>query len=424
MTLDRLDFYNRLWEIGIVKFAKELELTHSELRKICDAFDIPVPSGKYWAALHYGKVKPERTSLPPFKGCQVIEFKTEPKKKAPEHSSDSKATVEPLLLKAGTIPVNEAKIEKAEHVRRKKALKLAETGALKLNLKAEMGDWEDKIDKAVTAYPINTILHPKKAIILDSLEYYNEEFKPWRERNTGRYFVSRDKQHLALYVSKEMLRPALAVYDSILDIAAALGLTVNVKNNLTEISIDDYKVEISVREINRKATVREEGSNHTRTELRGTGKLKICMGSSYRLKEYKETDFINIQQRLDSFFRGLMISYTTQLEWRREREHAELLRRQYEEQKRLEEVERQRLEKLKENEREMVIDMVVRASKFRIFQSLQAYAAESRLRGLEDMHSEIIRVADMFNPWSPEYGGHLEEDDILDIVKMFVLPEE
>lgn len=430
MKTDRLSLYNWIWSVGMHKSAKNLGIARHQLMKICADHNIPVPSRSYWATLSLGKIVPERTPLPssennlieipseslPEKNSLSDKNDDEPQPKSARKNKDKE--IAPVILKAGTLPVNEEELENEKEKLRKKALREAKSNALRLDLSGNMEDWLPKIKTAVIAYPIRKVLHPKKAIILDSLEYYTDQFKPWDERNSGRYYYNRKDSHLTLAVSKEMLRPALAVYDSIIDVAEALGLPLSYKkNSTTKICIGDFETDISVREINRQVMVSNPGSKYTRRELKGTGKLKLVISGLYRLTEYKETDFISIQERLVDFFKGLMTWYLSELKWREELRHRELMEREAAEKKRLEELERQRREALKATELQRIEGIVRLAYKLNVFQSLQNLAIEMTKRGHEEESAEILGVAKMFDPVSPQYGDLLEGEDVDNLVR-------
>lgn len=436
MRIDRHSLYDLIWSVGIHRTAKELGIDRKLLMGICVDHDIPTPSNSYWSILSLGKIVPERTPLPPSGGDDFIDIPSDalsvsgqsPEKNPSSDTHDNRANpkpdrkrrskeIVPVMLKAGTIPINEEELEKEKEKLRNKALQKAKSHALRLDLNGNMEDWLPKIKTAVIAYPVRKVLHPKKAIILDSIEYYTNEFKPWSERDSGRYYYNRKDAHLSLTVSKEMLRPALAVYDSIIDIAEALGLTMSYKEeHTTKVCIGDFKTDISVREINRQVMVTDPGSKYTRRGLEGSGKLKLCIGGRYRSTEYKETDYIGIQERLVDFFKGLMAWYLSELEWREERRQRELREREAAEKRRQEELERQRIAALKDTELHRIEDVVRRAYKLKVFQSLQTLAMEMTTRGREEEAAEIFGIAKMFDPVSPQYGELLGEADIDNLV--------
>lgn len=437
MKIDRLSLYNLIWSVGIHKCAKDLGIARHQLMKICADHDIPVPSRSYWSILKLGKIVPERTPLSHSKKNDTIEIPSESlsesgltydKNSISDKNNDEPTSksvcknkdkaIMPVILKAGTLPVNEEELEKEKEKLRKKALLKAKSHALQLDLSGNMEDWLPKIETAVIAYPIRKVLYPKKVIILDSLEYYTNRFKSWSERDSGRYYCNRKNSHLALAVSKDMLRPALAVYDSIIDVAEALGLTLSYKEEgRTQMCIGDFKTDISVREINRQVMVTDPGSRYTHRELKATGKLKLVIEHSYNPKEYKETDYINIQEKLVDFFKGLMKRYLSELEWREEQRQRELREREAAEKRRLEELERQRIAALKEAELQRIEGVIRRAYKLKVFQSLQNLAIEMTKRGNEEKSAEILEVAKMFDPVSPQYGDLLEDQDIDNLVR-------
>ena len=436
MKTDRLNLYNLIWSVGIHKSAKDLGIAPHQLMKICADHDIPIPSRSYWAILRAGKRVPERTPLSPSMHNNSIEIPSESlseyglsaEKISLSHKSDGEPIpksasknkdkeIMPVILKGGTHPVNEEELEKEKDKLRKIALRKAKSHALRLDLNGGMEDWLPKIETAVIAYPIRKVLYPKKTIILDTLEYYTNQFKPWSERDSGRYYNLMDS-HLALNVSKEMLRPALAVYDSIIDVAEALGLTLYYKEeSTTKICIGDFKTEISVREINRQVIVTDPGSKYTHRELKKTGKLKLIINGHYKSSEYKETDFINIQERLVDFFKGLMTWYLSELKWREEQRQRELREREAAEKRRLDELERKRIAALKNAELQRIEGIVRRAYKLKIFQSLQNLAIEMTKRGHEKESAEILDVAKMFDPVNPQYCDLLEDEDIDNLVR-------
>lgn len=434
MRTDRVWLYQMIWSDGIHRTAKELGIGKKQLMDICAAYDIPLPTKSYWSILSLGKIVPEKTPLPPFKGNQEVIIVSDvatgdssendslsgtpvdKEQKKRDIKSKSKEIV-PVVLKAGTVPVNEGELERENEKLRKKALQKVKSHSLRLVMSENMAEWTPKIETAVRAYPISKVLRPKKAIILDSLEYYTNHFKPWGERDSGRYYHNSKNTHLSLSVSKEMLRPALAVYDSIIDIAEALGLSLEYEGETTWMHIGDFKIEISVREINRQVMTTDPGTTYTRRELKGTGKLKLCIGCGYGLKDYAETDYIDLQTRLVSFFKGLMTSYLEKLEWRERRRLRELQEQEAAEKRRLEELERQRIAKLKDEELKRIESLVCRAYRLKVFQSLQSLALEHTMRGNHDESAGISEVARMFDPISPQYGDLLGEDDIDNLVR-------
>ncbi len=432
MTTDRFRIYNRIWDEGINTVAKDLGIGKKQLMDICAAYDIPMPSKSYWSIMRLGRVVPKKTPLPNFIGSQVIDIPSDVLVSSDSLSqnyqnnnkkSESKLKykeVEPIILKPDSIPVNEEELQRAKEKLREKALRQVKTHSLRLDISGDMAEWIPKMETAILAYPVNKVLRPKKAIILDSIEYYTNQFKPWNQRDSGPYYSNKADSHLSLSVSKEMLRPALAVYDSIIDIAEALGLLLSYEDNATKVHIGDFKTSISVREINKQVMVSDPGSKYKRRELNGTGKLKICIGSGYGMKEYRETEYVGIQEKLIDFFRGLMSSYLTELEWREERRKMELRRQEEAEKKRLEELERQRIAELKNEELKRIENVIFKAYKLRTFQSLQSLAVELLKRGHAEESSEIFKIAKMFDPVYPQYGDVLGADDIDKLVYKFM----
>lgn len=217
-----------------------MNLTYAQLRDICVDNKIPRPTSAYWSALNFGK-KVVKTPLPDPENNYSIELpdvkdfcnkNNDDKNTVAPNKTTKEHTVEPVLLRLNSIPVNEEEVEKFKKIERRKSITAIKRGAIILKLKESPTEWDRKINVAVTAYPIPTILHPHKLLILSTLEYYREMSKPWSQRNKSVYYVE-NKNHLSITASEEKLRHALAIYDSLIDIFNALGLKLIIEKNRT-----------------------------------------------------------------------------------------------------------------------------------------------------------------------------------------------
>ncbi len=63
-SISRKDLYEKLWNIGITKTAKELNVPYIKLKNACTSNDIPLPTASYWSSLHMGNEKPVQPPLP------------------------------------------------------------------------------------------------------------------------------------------------------------------------------------------------------------------------------------------------------------------------------------------------------------------------------------------------------------------------
>lgn len=63
MELTRKQLYNMIWTDGVGQTEKALGLKQIELKTICEKFEIPRPSSRYWTLLKLGKPV-EKTELP------------------------------------------------------------------------------------------------------------------------------------------------------------------------------------------------------------------------------------------------------------------------------------------------------------------------------------------------------------------------
>lgn len=64
LSISRKDLYEKLWNIGITKTAKELNVPYNKLKNLCTNNDIPLPTASYWSSLHMGNEKPVQSLLP------------------------------------------------------------------------------------------------------------------------------------------------------------------------------------------------------------------------------------------------------------------------------------------------------------------------------------------------------------------------
>lgn len=55
VKLSREQVYNEIWEISVAGVAKKYNLPYTDLLKICQLNDIPIPPSGYWTKLRFGK---------------------------------------------------------------------------------------------------------------------------------------------------------------------------------------------------------------------------------------------------------------------------------------------------------------------------------------------------------------------------------
>lgn len=67
--MTRRELYEKIWSAPITEVAKEIGVAYSKLKKVCEKWNIPVPTNSYWALLRYGaKVQPPE--LPEWSGSE------------------------------------------------------------------------------------------------------------------------------------------------------------------------------------------------------------------------------------------------------------------------------------------------------------------------------------------------------------------
>lgn len=93
VTVSRQDLYDQVWSTPMTKLAIQYGYSDVGLRKICIKYQIPTPSGGYWAQKQFGKA-PEPTPLPEcddpkLQTITFIELEIEPRKEPEPIQLDS-----------------------------------------------------------------------------------------------------------------------------------------------------------------------------------------------------------------------------------------------------------------------------------------------------------------------------------------------
>jgi hypothetical protein len=93
ITLTRAELYEKVWNIPMLKLAKEFGLSDVGLAKLCRRHEIPVPGRGYWARIQFGQT-PGRITLPALKLTRLDTIRIVP--------SDPKK-MQPLVSEAGEV---------------------------------------------------------------------------------------------------------------------------------------------------------------------------------------------------------------------------------------------------------------------------------------------------------------------------------
>lgn len=396
MKISRESLYERLWSEKFLSVANQLGITRKQLNDICTTNKIPIPPQSYWSIRELGKIIPPIKPLPAHE-CGLIEI---------------------TPASTATSQINDEDIKRETELQHKKALKLAQNGKLHLNLDDDQSRWRDLTTTAIKAYPVQKTLRSKKEIILDTIEYFDEEFKPWDKRNSSIHNRYRDR-HLAIACSKEQLRPILSIYDSLIDIINALGLTLLCDAKGTRVKIRNFEIKIEVREAQKRVTVSGPEDRYKQTELVPTGQLKLCVGEGYFRKEYQETQFTGIQEKIFPFFKAIFSRYSALLEIEKYWEAARQKQEEEKERQHQAEIERQRIEELKQQKISEVKSVINKAMRFRIYQEVRTLADELKRTGHREEGSNAETIAAMINPISPQCHTQLNEQDIDNIISQY-----
>jgi hypothetical protein len=54
-SISRQELYDQFWSEPLTTISSRLELTYSQLKKVCEDYEIPLPKNGYWSKLKFKK---------------------------------------------------------------------------------------------------------------------------------------------------------------------------------------------------------------------------------------------------------------------------------------------------------------------------------------------------------------------------------
>ena len=407
MDLTREQLYDMLWTDGVGKTQEALGLKPEEMKKLCEDFQIPKPSSKYWIALAYDKA-PEKTPLPEVEDNRPI--KTEDYVK-PCRAKKVKPTPKP------------------------------EPEPPKKNAEGKYEPRELPEEAPSTIYTVPDTLYAKDPILLDTKQKLREKNSlsrrdnPWSTKNP---YKSSPKKWLSIDVSEAQEDRALRIFATIWKAAEARGyhLRIDVDKGpyhttcTTFFIVRNYKIRVELKEINKR--VKED--EHSWTTLVGSGRLKfICDRGGHRFsferdriaaQDTERTKLEDMIERIVDVF-GEIADERDQAEVERKlaeerRKREEELQRQEEERKRLEAEEQARLEALRDEERGRVTELLFEAERVKTAAMIREYASEYEAAMAEKLPPEEMQAklkwmrdkADFIDPFVQREDELLQPKDI------------
>lgn len=401
-----------MWTEGIGKTEKALGLKQSELKAICDEFDIPRPSSGYWSALKFGKPA-QKTALIETKKDSVLVntdgyiikkyFSVQPKKtEAKKHQN-------------GKYPTKELPLEEHE---------------------------------IAPLYQVPDVLYAKDPIILDTKAKLREknfrDNNPWNAKNP---FQCKADKWLSMRVSQEQEDRALRIYSTIIKAAKTKGYDLKIVNDKSQyrpecttfIIVRGHEIQTFMREVFRQATNDDGTKNRSHTV--GSGVLRFeCdrykhhYGSSYDLCAAQDTKYTKLEEKIQHVIEVLEKIADERDEMERQRKMEEERRRQEEERKRLEEEESKRIQALKDAELEKVQDLLYDVDRWRIScmvrEYIAAYEAHLDKLGLSEDQNKRNDIewmkskADFIDPFSNGTDNLLSEEHLDSLINPRIIKTE
>ena len=382
MELTRKQLYNMMCTDGVGQTEKALGLKQIELKTICEKFEIPRPSSRYWTLLKLGK---------PVKKTEL-----------PSNNSDAVMinTSNYITKKVSNRPIITVKSIKDDGGK-------YQTRELPLN------------DQGVNPlYRVPDVLYAKDPIILDTKAKLRErnfrDTNPWNVKNP---FKCKADKWLSMSVSQEQEDRAIRIYATIIKAAKARGHELMIEKDesqyrsecTTYIVIRGHKIRTFLKEIH-KCTKNDDGTIN-RYKTVGNGELKFECDeyeqhhhSSFTKCVAQDTKHSKIEDKIEHIIEVLEKIADIRDEWERQRKLEEERRKQEEEERRLEEEERKRLQALQDEEFKRVQDLIFNAERFKLSKTIRDYIKELQLHmqesGLSDDEIEWMKKkADFIDPF-------------------------
>lgn len=353
-TITRRELYDKIWSITKVKTAKELNLSPTDISRICNEHNIPSPTSSYWMRLGWGEAV-EKTPLPNPENNPVIDLTAKPPRKkyaktdASKHVSNSNFYSE--ILDKELAQINDEK-----ETKKLKAQALA--GKFIIDFQEPEELWYRNIDSVVKIYPVPEALKSRRDIVLKTKAYFRlQRLSGYDQTQHPDY--QRLCTHLHIITQNNSYDRALRLFDSIISIYEALGGKMRYEEGKTSVEFADVEIEISIAEKNKRVPIdEEERSWGYMYKFVPSGMLRISVSRErWRSAEIEDTACTKVEDKLDSVIRKTLSLVKYELDLREQRRREEIERRKREEEKRREEERLRQLEIMRNKERDHVRDM-------------------------------------------------------------------
>lgn len=353
-TITRRELYDKIWSITKAKTAKELNLSPTDLSRICNEHNIPSPTTGYWMHLSWGE-DVEKTPLPNPENNPVIDLTAKPPRKKYSKTNASKQASNSNYY-SEILDKELAQINDEKEIKKLKAQALAGKFIIDFQNPEEL--WDRNIDTVVKIYPVPETLKSRRDIVLKTKAYFRlQRLSSYEQSQHPDY--QRLRAHLSIITQKNSYDRALRLFDSIISIYEALGGKMRYEERKTSVEFADVEVEITIAEKNKRVPIDEEerrwGSMY---KFVPSGMLRISVSlGRWRSAEIEDTAYTKVEDKLESVIRKTLSLVKYELDLREERRREEIERRKREEEKRREEERLRQLEIKRDKERDHVRDM-------------------------------------------------------------------
>lgn len=354
-TITRRELYDKIWSITKAKTAKELNVSPTDLSRICNEHNIPSPTSSYWMHLGWGE-DVEKTPLPNPENNPVIDLTAKPPRKKYTKSDTSKQAHNSNYY-SEILDKELAQINDEKEIKKLKAQALA--GKFIIDFQDPEELWDRNINTVVKIFPVAETLKSRRDIVLKTKAYFRlERLSGYEQMQHPDY--QRLRTHLDIITHKNSYDRALRLFDSIISIYEALGGKMRYDERKTSVEFADVEIKISISEKNKRVSVDEEDRHWGNMyKFVPSGMLRICVGLD-RWNDWKieDTPHTKVEEKLDSVIRKTLSLVKYELDLREQHRREEIERRKQEEEKRKEEERLRQLEIKRNKERDDVRDML------------------------------------------------------------------
>lgn len=409
-TITRQELYDKIWSITKTKTAKELNIPLAYLTSLCNEYNIPTPTSRYWQELSWGKdVKkdplpnPEINNIISLTPSEVISVKH--KNKTPDNNYSE------------ILDQELEKINKEKEI--KELQKKARNGEFAIDFSKECNLWRVGIDKVIQLFKVPEVLNSRREITLKTKAYFRLERLSWNDqRNHPDY--SKLQTHLNISTGKDLYDRSLRLFDTIINILESLGGKMKYELSVTKVELGNVDISISISERSKRVEVPEaERQMGNKYKFVNSGLIKVCLRSDVYDAVIEDSTFARVEDKLDTVVKKCLELVKKEYDWREELKRWEIERKRQEEERRLEEERRRQIENLKIEKRknirglykvlrrEMICELVGR-----ILEKKSVMDA-ARSGNEQILVNKLSELRDLFDPFRTDpIPGCLTETDI------------